>query len=116
MKKILAIGSALLMCACVFTGCGADKNNDPDGNSHFDSYDYGNGNSNATDDDHGSDNSDGDSASDRVHDAIDGVESAADDIIDGGGDAAHDIVDGVTGDESSDTSKTDTTASSTTER
>ena len=102
MKKILAISSALLMITAVFTGCGADKNNESDNGSYYDSHDYGR-----------DDRTDkGDSAKDRMDDAVDGVKDAGEDIIGGVTDAANDVMDGLDGNTERDT-RTSTSARTT---
>ena len=93
MKKILISAALLLTLPAALVGCGADRGNTSSESGHFEQHDYGNnadGKDDANRDDH--------PVEDRVHDAIDGVESAADDIVSGAGDAANDIVDGVDGD------------------
>ena len=104
MKKILALSSALLMITAAFTGCGADKNNESDNGSYYDSHDYGR-----------DDRTDkGNSAKDRMDDAVDGVKDAGEDIIGGVTDAANDIIDGLDGDTEKDT-RTSTSKRTTTD-
>lgn len=104
MKKILAISSALLMITAVFTGCGADRNNESEDGSYFESHDYGR--DDRTDS--------GSSAKDRMDDAVDGVKDAGEDIIGGVTDAADDIMDGLDGDTDRNTRTSTSTSSRTT--
>ena len=87
MKKILAISSVFLMMTGVLTGCGADRDNGRNNGSYYEDHDY--------------DKSDGNSAKDHAHDAVDGAKNAGEDIVDGAGDAANDIIDGLDGSTSS---------------
>ena len=80
MKKILAISSVFLMMTGVLTGCGANRDNGRNNGSYYEDHDY--------------DKSDGNSAKDHAHDAVDGAKNAGEDIVDGAGDAANDIIDG----------------------
>lgn len=99
MKKILTSAALLLTIPAALVGCGADRGNTSTDNGHFEQHDYGNNADGRDDrDDHRDDNRDDNPIEDRVHDGIDGVESAAEDIVSGAGDAANDIVDGVDGD------------------
>lgn len=97
MKKILISAALLLTIPAALVGCGADRGNTSSESGHFEQHDYGN-NADGRDNNKNDTNRDDHPVGDRVHDAIDGVESAADDIVSGAGDAANDIVDGVEGD------------------
>lgn len=87
MKKFLAISSALLLTACAFTSCGADRDNSRDDGSYYEHHDY----------DRDGSRMDGNTAADRAKDAVDGAKDAGEDIVGGAGDAAEDIIDGLDG-------------------
>ncbi len=101
MKKILAVSAVFFMVPAFLTGCGSrDKDDNNSESGYFDEHDYGNNHDDNRDNNNyhdgtGSGDRDDNTVGDDVHDAIDGVESAAEDIVDGAGNAVNDAIDGV---------------------